>query len=125
MASGSIWIYHDNSNFVHAISRVLAPIGLPIEVVRRVEEIDRLFGQLHSGDVVIVDLDAPGAGGSGFLGRLREVGNQVGVVLLTGPPLPEDSLLPAWRQVLRPFDAQDLQRAVQALLPRRRSAPDM
>lgn len=118
MASGNIWIYHDNANFVHAISRVLAPLDVPIEVVRRVEEVDRLLGGLRSGDVVIVDLDAPGAGGSGFLGRLREVGDQVGVLLLTGPPLPEDSLLPAWRQLLRPFDAGDLQRAVQALLPR-------
>jgi DNA-binding response OmpR family regulator len=118
MASENIWIYHDDANYVHAISRVLAPLGLTIEVVRRAEEVDRLMTGLAPGDIVIVDLDVPGAGGSGFLGRLRQIGDQVGVVVLTGPPLPEDSLLSTWRQLLRPFDAADLQRAVQALRPR-------
>jgi DNA-binding NtrC family response regulator len=116
MASGQIWIFHDDANFVHAISRVLEPLAAPIEVVRRMEEVERLFQRLQTGDVVIVDLDAPGAGGSGFLGRLREVGDGVGVLVLTGPALPGDALLPAWRQLLRPFEAEDLRGAVQALL---------
>lgn len=117
-----VGIFHESANFVHACRRTLA--RMPVDVVRlgRAE----LSGTSADGrprpDLLVVDLDAPGAAGGGLLATLRQASPSLGVVLLSSHGLPPRALPPGWVLLRRPFEAEDLRRAVAALLDHKAAA---
>ena len=111
-----IGILHESANFVHACRRTLAE--LPVEVVRlgRADAAGTHADAVPRPDLLVVDLDAPGAAGGGLLATLRQASPNLGVVLLSSHGLPARDLLPGWLLLRRPFEAEDLRRAVARLL---------
>lgn len=112
----TIWICHDDRNFLHACRRVLAALENPVVEVGRSERAARTLERARTGDAVVVDLDQPGVVGTGFLDHLRERTGDLRVLLLASSRLSEDLMAPGWRQLTRPFDADDLVAALVSLL---------
>lgn len=121
MIQGSriVGIFHESANFIHACRRTLS--SLPVEVVRlgRSEICGTAPDSGPRSDLLVVDLDAPGAAGGGLLASLRQVSPTKGVILLSSHGLPRDALLPGWILLRRPFEAVDLRQAVARLLEHR------
>jgi DNA-binding NarL/FixJ family response regulator len=122
LALSVVGIFHESANFVHAFRRTLA--ALPVEVVRLGRSGTRGLGT-DAGprpDLVVVDLDAPGAAGGGLLASLRQASPPIPVLILSSHGLPSEALQPGWVVLRRPFEAEDLRTAVAKLLEHRTAA---
>lgn len=117
-----VGIFHESANFVHACRRTLA--AMPVDVVRlgRAGISGAAPDSAPRPDLLVVDLDAPGAAGGGLLANLRQFSPTLGVILLSSHGLPPEALLPGWIVLRRPFEAEDLRRAVARLLEGRSTA---
>ncbi len=116
-----VLLVDDDDLTLSAIQVILAALGHAETTVASGEE---ALEHLHAGldpEVVILDINMPGLGGTGTLPRLRALRPTLPVILITGRVDQSAITLaeahPGVRLLAKPFAMADLQRCLQELLP--------
>jgi EAL domain-containing protein (putative c-di-GMP-specific phosphodiesterase class I) len=123
-SSGRVLIVDDDPAVLRTIQRMWAPEWETIPATDGLAGIDAFLSQ--DFDVLITDISMPGLDGLAFSERVREVSDDVPVILITGSPSVESAMeavqLRAFRYLTKPFRADALRTTVRSAAQQGRMA---
>jgi DNA-binding response OmpR family regulator len=117
-----ILLIEDNAELVLTLRQSLGALGIQVDASGDGHQADRLLRE-HAFDIVVLDLALPGLSGLELLGRLRERGDTVPVLVLTASGDTHDRVqglnAGADDYLAKPFDLAELEARLRALHRRR------
>jgi DNA-binding response OmpR family regulator len=120
-----ILLIEDNAELVLTLRQSLGALGIQVDASGDGRLADRLLRE-HAFDIVVLDLALPGLSGLELLGRLRERGDSVPVLVLTASGDTHDRVqglnAGADDYLAKPFDLAELEARLRALHRRRLGA---
>ena len=117
-----ILLVEDDESIVDVLTTVLTERNYQVDVARD-GQTGWQIAENHTYDLILLDVGLPKLDGISFCRRLRQVGNQVLVMLMTARDTTTDKLFGldagADDYVVKPFNLQELTARIRALLRRR------
>lgn len=124
-SSGSILVVEDDADFARSLKRTFGAAGYSVEVASSAEEAFEKVTR-DSFDLVITDLNLPGASGVEVLDVVRAYDKNVACAVLTGAPTTESAIesvrLGAIAYLVKPTPSDELLRVVERAVASREAA---
>src|SRR5580692_3834625 len=123
-SAGMVFVIDDDAGMREAIQGLLKSVGLPSESFETAEEF--LRGKRPDGpSCLVLDVSLPGVSGLDFQRQLADAGVQIPIIFITGhgdiPMTVKAMKSGAVEFLTKPFDDQDLLKAIHQALERDRA----
>ena len=122
-----ILIVDDDAAVLAVVERGLLRDNMEVTAARDAKEALALLDEAPAGhfDLIVLDVNMPGATGLELLNQLREAGSQIPVIFVTGLATLQDKVaglgLGADDYIVKPFQIAELRARIRAVLRRRES----